>query len=183
MAQSATTVAPESPTPPTNMACVGMRPPTTAGLAQLDDGVAGSLTVFVAPVSGTAHEGAGTEVVVTSLHSRPECPTQSVSDLGNYTTKPNVDHASSNSPATGPQLDTIGPNPTAGDGASVTLTCTGNFFHKTSVIYLNEQPLETHFFSQWNIDTHVNKKASPGTWKVTVRNGGITSAAVDWTFT
>lgn len=184
MAQSATTVTPVSPTPPTNFACVGERPPTTAGLAQLDDGVAGPLTAFIAPVSGAAHEGAGTEVLVTSPGSRAECPTQMLSDLGNFTDRPNAQHASSNSFDWTPVLDSIGPTPTPGDGTLVTLSATGNFFNKSSVIYLNEEPLKTSLFSQWNITAPgVAKKTSPGTWKVTVRNGGITTPPIDWVFT
>jgi hypothetical protein len=61
MAQSTTTLTPDGPTPPTNYSCVGMRPPTTAGLAQVDDGAPGTLTSFAAVLSVTGHEGGSGE--------------------------------------------------------------------------------------------------------------------------
>src|SRR5258708_5242903 len=114
MAQSATTVTPDGPTPPTNFTGqVGMRPPSTAGLNPIDDGAAGSQLVFAAPsAGGTAYEGAGTEVSVVAPGSRVECPTVAVSDLGAYTTQPNQQHASSLSPATVPALVSIAPTST-----------------------------------------------------------------------
>lgn len=101
MAQSTTTVTPDGPTPPTNYPTpgyVGMRPPTTAGLAFQDDGPQGPLVTFAKVTSGKAYEGAGTETLYTAPGSRAACPTQSVSDLGNYTTHPNGTHASSLTP-------------------------------------------------------------------------------------
>src|SRR4051812_10199173 len=108
MAQSATTVTPDGPTPPTNFGSgqVGLRPPTAAS-PYLDDGTAGALTAFATISSGTTWEGLGTESVYTAPGSLAYAPTQSVSCLGSYTTVPNQQHASSLSPATNPTLSTI----------------------------------------------------------------------------
>lgn len=104
MAQSAVTVTPTNPTPPTNFATtLGTTPPTAPGQTAVDDGAAGPLTTLAASRTSIdptnfpsrTSEGKGTEVVVTAPGSRPEAPTVAVSVLGNYTNNPNEDHASS----------------------------------------------------------------------------------------
>lgn len=186
MAQSATTVTPVSPTPPTNFACVGERPPTTAGLAQLDDGVAGPLTAFIAPVSGATHEGAGTEVLVTatSPNPNPNGQSQSLSDLGNYTSKPSSDHASCQSAGGMPQIDTHTPDPTPSGVGTFGFNITGNFFSKRTVLYLDDVPQQTNVFSQWTLTGNANKRLTPGVSKMTLRvDGVLTTPPIDWTFT
>src|SRR5262245_15014103 len=95
MAQSAITVTPPNPTPPTNFSFVGATPPTDPAQAQA--GAAQSMLVFApkVAVAGTAGyssvdaEGKGTEVAVTQTYSasvfNPAGPLITVSDLGNYT--------------------------------------------------------------------------------------------------
>src|SRR4051812_48626717 len=119
MAQSAITVTPENPTPPTNFTSVflGTTPPTAPTQTVIDDGAAGTLTVFGtnrasidnANFPSVPHEASGTEVVVVAPGSRVEAPTVSMSVLGNYTTTPNAQHASSLSPVTNPTLTTLTP--------------------------------------------------------------------------
>ena len=105
MAQSALTVTPSNPTPPTNFSFLGTTPPTAPAQLAVDDGAAGPLTAFAAKLASVDNanfpsldaEGRGTEVVVTQTYSpstflRPGHGT--VSDLGSYTTTPNAQHAS-----------------------------------------------------------------------------------------
>jgi hypothetical protein len=199
MAQSAVTVTPDGPTPPTNFTGqIGMRPPTTAGLNPIDDGNAaawpsspnagGSLILFATPsvAGGSAYEGAGTEAsyTATSANPSPAGQTVMVSDLGNYTTSPNGDHASSLSPTTNPTLTSISPNSSASGAGNVTLTCTGTNFTPQSVIYVNGVAQVTTFVSKTSLTASVAKKATAGTWPVTVVTGGVvTTAAQTWTFT
>jgi len=187
MAQSATTVTPDGPTPPTNFTGqVGMRPPTTAGLNPIDDGAAGALTAFAAPsAGGTAFEGAGSEVVVTAPGSRAECPTQSVSDLGAFTSQPNGDQASSLSPTTAPAITSLAPQNVASGAGNSALTVTGTNFIPQSVVYVNGVAQTTVYVSKTSLTVAAApKKATAGTLPVTVVTAGaITTAATNWTFT
>jgi hypothetical protein len=182
MAQSNATVTPDGPTPPTNFTGqIGMRPPTTGGLNPIDDGAAGTGTAFATPsAGGTAYEGAGTEVVATSSvpNPSPAGQMQTVSDLGNYTTTPNGQHASSLSPTTNPALASISPT-TAVSGASGTdtITCTGTNFTRQSVVYANGVAMPTTFVSPTSITAAVRKKTSAGTWPITVVTGGVVTTA------
>ena len=167
MAQSALTVTPPNPTPPTNMSCTGATPPNPPNYTKLtyedyrpdtdfdtspppyfDDGAAGSLILFAANTSalasgtgatagGTegsypgaaagavpastsvAHEGAGTELSVTSTYSSgvyiPGGATVMVSTgpvltAASIALGPNGSHASTLSPAyaTNPTLASVG---------------------------------------------------------------------------
>jgi len=238
MAQSAVTVTPPSPTPPTNFSCTGATPPNVPNYTKLtytnpvtnpppffDDGTAGSLVAFAANTaalaSGTgatsggtegtypgtdtapfdtpncvgpvpastsvAHEGAGTEVVVTQTYPagvlNPNGPLQTVSDLGNYTTSPNGAHASSLSPAVNPTLTTAGPSTASGTGTA-TVTATGTGFTKQSVIWVAGIPYATTFVSATSLTAVAPKKATAGTLPVNVVTGGVvTTATQNWTFT
>ena len=232
MAQSALTVTPPSPTPPTNFSFTGARPPNPPNYTKttyadpknwggstptspppfFDDGSAGALTAFAANTgalasgsgataggtegtypgaangavpasSSAAHEGAGTEVVVTSPGSRAECPTQQVSVLGNYTNSPNGQHASSLSPATNPALTSVA-NAVSGTGTTPCVA-TGTNFTPQSVIYVNGVAQATTYTSPTSITAPTApKKATPGTVPVYVVTGGvIQTATVNWTFT
>jgi hypothetical protein len=187
MAQSTTTVTPDGPTPPTNFpGFVGMHPPTTAGLSPVDDGTPGSGLVFASVLSGTPNEGAGTEVAVTANVPNPSPAGQlvMVSDLGAYTTSPNRDHASSLSPATNPTLASISPTSTVSGAGTQLLTATGTGFTKLSQIVVNGVPQATTFVSATSLTATVQKKASAGTWPVTVLTGGaVVTAPQTWTFT
>jgi hypothetical protein len=186
MAQSATTVTPDGPTPPTNYTGqAGMRPPTTGGLSPVDDGTAGSALVFAAPSNGgVAYEGAGTEVAVTAPGSRVECPTVAVSDLGNYTTTPNAQHASSLTGAAAPTVTGLAPaSPVSGTG-TLALTVTGTNFTRASQVYVGGVPQQTVFVSATSLTVAAApKKATAGAVPVTVVNSGVSSAASNWTFT
>ena len=135
--------------------------------------------------SSVAHEGAGTEVVVTSPGSRAECPTAQVSVLGNYTATPNRDHASSLSPATNAALASITPGSSVSGVGTTTLGATGTNFTKQSVIHVNGVPQTTTFNSATSLTAPaVTKKTSAGAWPVTVVTGGVvTTAPQTWTFT
>jgi hypothetical protein len=187
MAQSALTVTPDGPTPPTNFTGqIGMRPPTTAGLNPIDDGTAGSLILFAAPSAGGANfEGAGTEVSVTAPGSRAECPTIAVSDLGAYTTSPNGDHASSLSPTTNPTISSLVPQNIASGAGTNALAVNGAHFTPQSVVYVNGVPQVTSFISSVQINVAAApKKATAGNLPVTVVTGGaVTTAPTNWVFT
>lgn len=187
MAQSASTVTPDGPTPPTNFGAgmLGMRPPTTPGAPATDDGSAGSLTAFAAPaLGGTAAEGAGTEVVVTAPGSRAECPTQSCSDLGSYTTTPNASHASSLNGASAAAITGLVPASTASGAGTVGLTVNGTSFTKASVVYVNGIAQNTVFVNNTQLTVAAApKKSSSGTLPVTVVTAGNTTAPTNWTFT
>ena len=211
MAQSATTVTPPNPTPPTNMGSgiANAGTPPTAAYAStvyndpwkpgnpsptgpqmpnttpstlppfLDDGAAGTLEAFAAPNSGTAAEGAGTEVVVTATVPNPSPAGQlkTVSDLGDYVggaNSINAQHASSLSPATNPALSSIAPT-TAVSGASGTdtITCTGTNFTRQSVVYRDGIAMPTTFVSATSITAAVSKRATAGASVISVRTGGV----------
>jgi IPT/TIG domain len=262
MAQSALTVTPPSPTPPTNMSCTGATPPNPPNYTKtnyanpfnldangrpqapygvnpnpppyFDDGTAGSLVAFAtntaALASGTgatsggtensypgtdtapfdtpncvgavpastsvAHEGAGTEVVVTQTYPatilNPNGPLQMVSDLGNFVgvmtpagvnNSPNSQHASSLSPAVNPTLTTAGPSVASGTGTA-TVTATGTGFTKQSVIWVNGIAYPTTYVSATSLTAVAPKKATAGTLPVNVVTGGVvTTASQNWTFT
>jgi hypothetical protein len=187
MAQSAATVTPDGPTPPTNFTGqIGMRPPTTAGLNPIDDGVAGPLTAFAAPsAGGTPFEGAGTEVVFTAASANPSGygQLQTVSDLGNYTTTPNASHASSLNGAVAATITGLAPASPASGPGSVALTVTGTGFTRASQVYLAGAPQSTVWVSATSLTVaNAPKKATAGTVPVTVMTGGVSTAATNWTF-
>lgn len=262
MAQSALTVTPPSPTPPTNMACTGATPPNPPNLTRqtytdyapdtdfdsfpppyFDDGAAGALTAFAtntaALASGTsaadnntgttpgtngpgaggtgfnsvsgsypgaangvvpastsvAHEGAGTEVVVTApgniQHTYPGAitfdTTKSVSDLGNYTTTPNASHASYLTGTVGVALPTItGVSAGGASGAGTTLlTVTGTNYTRASRVYVDGVLQTTNYVSATSLTvTNAPKKATAGNRAITVDNGVGTAqtAPTNWVF-
>ena len=240
MAQSALTVTPPNPTPPTNMSCTGATPPNPPNYTKntyadyapdtdfdtypppyFDDGAAGALTLFatntaalasgsgataggtegsypgatngVVPAStSVAHEGAGTEVVVTTTYTPAysgapaHYPLVTVSDLGNYTTTPNASHASYLSAGTAPTITGApAPNNTASGTGTVAITVTGTGFNRSSVVYVDGVAQTTNYVSATSLTVaNAPKKATAGTSSVTVANGGGTpSSASTWTFT
>lgn len=193
MAQNALTVTPPNPTPPTNFPSLGTTPPTAPAQVAVDDGVAGTLTVFAAKTASADNtlfpsveaEGKGTEVVVTYPGSRVEAPTIGFSDLGNYTNNPNAQHASSLTPTT-PLVPTIGSVSAGGvSGAGTTLlTVTGTNFNRASVVNVNGVPQVTNYVSPTSLTvTNAPKKATAGNVPVTVTSGGTTTAPTNWVFT
>jgi hypothetical protein len=193
MAQSAITVTPTNPTPPTNMSFLGTTPPTAPAQPAVDDGTAGTLTVFAAKTASSDnanfpsvdHEGKGTEVTVVAPGSRVEAPTISFSDLGNYTIAPNAQHASSLSPVTNPTLSSVtGASNVSGVGTT-TLTATGVGFTRQSQINVNGVVYPTTFVSSTSLTAaNVTKKTTAGTLPVFVVTGGaVQTATVNWTLT
>jgi hypothetical protein len=239
MAQSALTVTPPNPTPPTNMGFTGATPPNPPNYTKAtygdpknwsavnpkdfpppyyDDGSAGGLTqitsaqpalasgsadtaggtgnptgstagtagTYPGAVNGTVPastsvegEGRGTEVVVTSPGSRAECPTQQVSVLGNRTTSPNQDHASTMSPAVNPALVSIAPTTLAAAPTGTQLiTCTGTGFVPGCRIWHDNVEQTTTFVSATSITATVKKRPSAGVAPVVVKLGGVPMGVV-----
>lgn len=160
---------------------------------------------FAAPNSGAASEGAGSEVAVTQTYSAailipgsaatyqptgqtpawadgaPGGPLRTVSDLGNYTTNPNRDHASSLSPAGATTLTSIAA--AVSGGGTTTCTATGTNFTPQSVLNVNGISYPTTFTSSTTISCTAPKKATAGTLPVYVITGGaVVTATVNWTF-
>jgi hypothetical protein len=139
-----------------------------------------------ASTSATA-EGRGTEVVATAAvpNPSPNGQLQTVSTLGNYTTSPNGQHASSLSPAAAATITTLAPNNTASGGGTLALTVTGTNFTPQSVVYVNGVAQVTVFVSATSLTVAAApKKATAGTLPVFVRTAGVTeTAASTWTFT
>lgn len=199
MAQSALTVTPENPTPPTNLSFVGTTPPTDPAQAYADDGYTSpgaNTTVFAvktaAAGSGTSveHEGRGTETSVTMTYSSTTMlgatgATVMVGSTAAYTTVPNAAHASSLSPTTNPTLTSLGTPSSASGAGTVSQTVTGVGFTRQSIVYVNGVAQTTTFTNSTTlVAPTVTKKATAGTWPVTVVTGGVvTTAAQTWTFT
>ena len=187
MAQSAITLTPPNPTPPTNFSFFCQTPPNSPSQLAVDDGTAGTLTVFAAKVASSDntnfpsvdHEAKGTETVVVTNYppaytgATPQVPLVTFSDLGNYTTNPNRDHASSLSPATNPTLTTLTPATAASGTGTQGLTVTGTGFVPGCRIWVNNQERPTTFISATSLSTTFNKSTGPGVWRVDVKLGGV----------
>jgi hypothetical protein len=249
MAQSALTVTPHNPSPPTNFgtgyANTGLPtslPPNLAfadtvygvidatpggpasgdpwhpGVATLngvstgntvppylDDGTAATAIAFAAPNSGTAAEGAGTEVVVTQTYAAGVLvpgsaatylptgqtpawaegaaggPVRMFSCLGNFTgvaNSPNGSHASSLSPIAATTLTTATPGNTTAGGGNTTLAVVGTNFTSQSVVWYGGVAYPTTFNSPTSLSVAaVPKKATAGTIPVYVVTAGATTTA------
>jgi hypothetical protein len=182
-----------------------------------DDGSAGSLVAFAAntaalasgsgataggtegsypgaangavPAStSVAHEGAGTEVVVTATSANPSPygQSQTVSCLGSYTATPNASHASYLTAATTPTITgSPAPNNVASGAGTVAITLTGTGYTRASVVYIDGVQQTTNYVSATSLTVaNAPKRATAGTRSVTVVNGvgGTPSAASTWTF-
>jgi hypothetical protein len=234
MAQSALTVTPENPTPPTNISYIGLSPPNpNIYLAAVygppptappvfDDGIANTLPVISqnegggvnggalpAPVGVTtafaaahalvadstgqtsaAHEGAGTEVLVTAAVPNPSPAGQlKMVSCGPVLTPgvmpvPNQTHASSLSPAVNPTLTTIAPTTSVHGTAAITMTATGTNFTRQSKIVIAGVPQATTFVSATSLTCLATPPAAAGAPAVTVVTGGVvTTAPQTWTIT
>lgn len=185
MAQSEATVTVVSPSPPTNMLSVfGGSPPTTDGLPFTDDGTAGALNTVTAPTNGTPHEATGSIVTVTAPGSRTECPTQMLSDLGNYTATPNGSHATASAPAVAPTITALTPSSPASGASTLTLVVTGTNFRPSSYVTLNGVPYPTQYTSPTELKVfNAPRKATAGNVPVSVVTGGTAIAPTSWTFT
>ncbi len=180
MAQSAVTVTPPNPTPPTNMSFLGTTPPTSPDQAVADDGSAGSLTAFAAKTASADNtnypsveaEARGTETVVTKVSGSgdqdynpntflPLGTSQlvTVSVLGSYTATPNAQHASSLSPASSFGTISLSPSTSAsGASGTYTQTVTGTGFTTQSKIWVNGTERTTTYVSSTSLTAVVTKK-------------------------
>lgn len=218
MAQSALTVTPENPTPPTNLIYVGITPPSDPLNTAVDDGIpafTGALASWneasggaggpsrvafnsSTAIGGTAgyvsttHEGRGNETIFTQTYGGSIYAPIPLTMVGcgpaltqGTSPQPNQTHASSLSPATNPTLSSISATSTASGAGTVAQTATGVGFTKQSVIVVNGVPQTTTFTSSTSLTAPaVTKRATAGTWPVTVVTGGVvTTAAQTWTFT
>jgi len=182
MAQSAITVTPTNPTPPTNFSFLGTTPPTAPAQPAADDGTAGALTVVAAKTASVDNanfpsvegEAKGTEVVVTAPGSVAAAPTASISVLGSYTATPNAQHASSMSPATNPALASITPTTAVSGTGTQLITCTGTNFTPQCRIWANNQERTTTYVSATSLTSTVPKAPTATTWPIDVKLGGVT---------
>jgi len=181
--------------------------PTGSPNSTVNGTYAGATNGAVPASSSVAHEGAGTEVVVTQTYPTTVFvpggstysagmvggPLRTFSDLGNFTgiataagviNSPNATHASSLSPAVAPTLTSASGASNVSGVGTTTLTATGTGFTKQSVIWSNGIPYATTFVSSTSLTCTAPKKATAGTLPVAVVTGGaITTATVNWTFT
>jgi hypothetical protein len=234
MTQSALTVTPPNPTPPTNMSFTGATPPNVPNYTKatyadwldntkfdsapppyFDDGAAASPVVFAANTaalaSGTGataggtegsypgatngvvpastsvpHEAAGTETLFTQSYSTAILHPIDLTTTGvgpalsaaSIAAGPNASHASSLSPTTNPTLTTIAPTTAvSGSGTTALTAVTGVGFTRQSVIYANGVPIPTVYVSSTTLTGTMPKKATAGTWPVTVVTGGVVTTA------
>lgn len=198
MAQSALTVTPENPTPPTNLSYVGTTPPTDPAQAYADDGYTSpgaNTTTFAAKTaaagSGTSvdHEGRGTETSVTITNPatgyQQTIPTIMVGCGPAYSAFPNQNHASSLTPAyaNNPTLTSVSAGGASGTG-NATCTATGVGFNRQSVLNINGINYPTTFVSSTSLTASAPKKATAGNLPVVVITGGVVQTAPqNWVFT
>ena len=201
MAQNVLTVTNPNPTPPTNFSFLGTTPPLSPSQPAVDDGTAGSLLVFAAKVASVDnanfpsvdHEGRGNELSVTAPGSRPEAPTIAVScgpalpapTVGGAPVSPNQLHASSLSPAVNAALASITPTTAvSGTGTTALTAVTGTNFTRQSVVYANGVAIPTVYVSATTLTATMPKKATAGTWPITVVTGNaVTTAPQTFTWT
>ena len=141
--------------------------------------------------SSVPHEGAGTEVVVTQTYPagvvNPAGPLITVSagqaSFTGVTNSPNASHASSLTPLTNPAISAtpataLSPSTIAAGVNTFALTVTGTGFTRQSVVYINGIPQATVFVSSTSLTVAAAlKKATAGTFPVTVVTGGVVVTA------
>jgi hypothetical protein len=196
MTQSALTVTPENPTPPTNMSFIGTTPPTDPAQAYFDDGAAGSQILFAAKVaaagSGTSvdAEGRGTETSYTVVPP-PTAYDQPVDTVScgcgpAYSTTPNANHASYVGATTPTITGSPAPNNVASGAGTTAITITGTNFTPSSKVYIDGKLQNANYVSATSLTVaNAPKLGAAGTRSVVVTNGfnGPSSAASIWTFT
>jgi IPT/TIG domain len=132
--------------------------------------------------TSVAHEGAGSELLVTQTYSSaiflPAGPLLTVSTgptlTANVMPQPNATHASSLSKATAPALASITPTTAvSGTGTTALTAVTGTNFTPQSVVYANGVPIPTVYVSATTLTATMPKKSSAGTWPITVVSGGV----------
>ena len=120
---------------------------------------------------------------MTSPGSRAEAPTQQVSVLGNYTNKPNEDHASAKAPAVAQTISGLLPVAPVGNGGTTTLTVNGTGFLPRAVVNIGGVPYPTQYNSSTQLKVlNAPKRTSAGNTAITVTIGATTTAATNWVF-
>ena len=175
----------------TNTAALASGSGATAG--GTEGSYPGAAAGAVPASTSVPHEGAGTELAVTSTYPstvyNPYGPTIMVSTgpvltAASIAAGPNASHASTLSPTTNPALVSIAPTSTVSGSGTQVLTATGTGFVPGCRIYVNGVEQSTTYTNATTISATVNKKASAGTWPVVVKLGGQQMGpTVTWTFT
>lgn len=176
----------------------GTYPGTGTGYANVNN-------VGVTPAStSVAHEGAGTEISATATYAAgvlvpgsgatyipagsawaagdPGGPMRTFGcgptlTVGTMPT-PNGSHASSLSKATNPALTTIAPTTAvSGTGTTALTAVTGTNFTPQSVVYANGVAIPSVYVSATTLTATMPKKATAGTWPITVVTGGVVVTA------
>ena len=140
-----------------------------------------------------AHEGAGTEVVVTQTYRAGETPPggalQWIGSVGPAATAatrdagPNATHASTMSPVTNPALVSIAPTTLAAAATGTQLiTATGTGFVPGCRIWHDGVEQDTTWVSATSITALVKKRSYAGIVPVVVKLGGVQVGATT-TFT
>ena len=88
------------------------------------------------------------------------------------------------SPTTNPTLTTIAPTTAvSGTGTTALTAVTGVGFNKQSVVYANGVAIPTVFVNSTTLTATMPKKATAGTWPITVVTGGaVTTTAQTFTW-
>jgi hypothetical protein len=123
-------------------------------------------------------------VVFTTPGSRAECPTQSVTVFGAYTSTPNASHASFLGGGT-VTITSVSAGGVSGTGTTL-LTVTGTGYTRASRVYVDGVLQNTNYVSATSLTvTNAPKKATAGNRAVTVDNGVGTAqtAPTNWVFT
>jgi hypothetical protein len=144
---------------------------------------AGTNFLGAVPASASASpEGAGTETLNTQSYSAAIYAPIALTTVGvgpalsaaAIAAGPNANHASSLSPATNPTLTTIAPTTAVSGAGTTALTAvTGVGFTRQSVVYANGVAIPTVFVSSTTLTATMPKKATAGTWPITVVTGGV----------
>jgi len=135
--------------------------------------------------TSVAHEGAGTETLVTGAVPNPS-PNGQLQMVGcgpAYSVTPNANHASYLGAGTSTLTSVTGASNASGIGTT-TLTATGTNFRRDSVINVNGIPQNTTYVSATTLTAgSVVKRLTAGTVPCTVTTGGVTTAPQNWTLT
>jgi hypothetical protein len=126
------------------------------------------------PYSGTGGGIAGAVAGTWQLVTCSCGPTLPAPSVGAGPVSPNQTHASSLSPTTNPTLSSITPTTAvSGTGTTALTAVTGVGFTPQSVVYANGVAIPTVYVSSTTLTATMPKKATAGTWPITVVTGGV----------
>jgi hypothetical protein len=157
-----------------------------AGSVIVTQKVAGATANDYNPATFLPYIGAGapTATGVTGPWQMVTCSTGPTL-TANTMPQPNQLHASSLAGATNPALTTITPTTAvSGSGTTALTAVTGTNFTPQSVVYANGVAIPTVYVSATTLTATMPKKATAGTWPITVVTGGVvTTTAQTFTWT